>query len=364
MEYGIRMSDASPAARVATERALKWTIFFGTCAFVVYACVLILSPFLNVIAWSAVLAITFQPLYQVLVRATGRTALSALTASLLVVIMFLIPLVFMAGVAFNQLVMLVESLQKTFTDPAAIDPSQPWVRAYDWVGSHFGLDAAAVAAWVRAHASDVTRVAAQYTLKIAASVTGAVMSFLFIAFAMFLLFRDGDRIVARIPDLLPFERARSEALLVRVRDAINGGVYGIVVIALIQGGLCGLMFWLVGIPSAALFGTITVLASVIPVVGAALVWVPGALYLVTASEWTRAIVLLVWGAAVVSSVDNFLRPRLVGGRVGLSELAMFFALLGGIQVFGLLGIVLGPVVFAIAAAIVEVLTAPEARGET
>ena len=96
--------------------------------------------------------------------------------------------------------------------------------------------------------------------------------------------------------------------------------------------------------------------SVLPVIGAAGVWVPGAVYLAATGHWMPAIILAVFGTAVISTVDNFLRPRLVGGRVGLSELVMFFSLLGGLQVFGVLGIVLGPVLFAIAGAILDVLS--------
>ncbi len=148
-------------------------------------------------------------------------------------------------------------------------------------------------------------------------------------------------------------------MLLRIRDVIHGGVYGIVVIAIIQGALCGAMFWALGIPSAALWGMVTVLTSVLPLVGGAVVWGPGALYLFAIGQWWQAVVLAVWGALVISSVDNFLRPRLVGGKVGLSELVMFFAVLGGLQAFGVLGIVLGPVVFAVAASILEVLSAPD-----
>jgi predicted PurR-regulated permease PerM len=115
------------------------------------------------------------------------------------------------------------------------------------------------------------------------------------------------------------------------------------------------MFWLLGIPAAALWGLVTVFASMVPFVGTAAVWVPGTLYLLAIGAWPKAIVLAVWGAAIVSSVDNLLRPRLVAGRVRLSGLAMFVAMLGGLQAFGALGIVLGPVLFATAAAILDVL---------
>lgn len=339
-----------------TQRVFKWTIFLGATAGVAYLCLRILSPFLSVITWSAVLAITFYPLHQYLVRKTGRVTLSAFICSALVVVAFLLPLLLLAGLAINQLLALGTSLQETFTGDTGINTATPLGRAYQWLTRMLGFNSAAIVEWIRQHASELTRVAAEYTVAIAAGVTGAVASFIFVMFAMFLLFRDGERMVAGIPDLLPFERARSEALLLRIRDVIYGSVYGVVVIALIQGTLCGAMFSILGIPSAALWGMVTVLTSLLPLVGAAAVWVPGMVYLAVSGHWPQAIILGVWGTLIVSGVDNFLRPRLVGGRVGLSELVIFFALLGGLRVFGILGIVLGPVLFAIAASIVSVLS--------
>jgi predicted PurR-regulated permease PerM len=326
---------------------------------VVYLCLRILAPFLNVIAWAAVLSITFYPLHRDLRQRLRRPALSAVLCSAVVVVAFLIPLLFIVGVAVDQLLALGQSLQKEFADQTAFRAT-PVGRAYEWVTARMGLDTKAVIDWATQNASAVAGVVAGYTVAIAASVTGAIISFVFIVFAMFLLFRDGDRIVARIPELLPFQPAQSEALLLRIRDAIHGGVFGIVVIALIQGALVGGMFWVLGIPSAALWAMVTVLTSVLPMVGAAGVWVPGVIYLIANGRWPAAIVLAVWGA-VASSSDNFLRPRLVGGRVGLNELVMFFALLGGLRLFGVLGIVLGPVLFAIAASIIDVLSARPAE---
>ena len=338
-----------------TQRALKWAVFVAATGLVVYFCLLIVRPFLNVIAWSSVLVITFYPLHQRLVRKTRRVSLSAFTCSVIVVVAFVIPLLFLTAVAIDQFATLGASLQQMFTDPTGLTTWAPLGRASEWLHDRLGLDGAAIVAWGRQNASELTRVVAGYTLAAAQNVASAVISFVFVIFAMFLLFRDGDRIVARIPDLLPFERARSEALLARVRDVIYGSVYGVVVIAVVQGALCGAIFWILGIPSAALWGMVTVVTSVLPVIGAAGVWVPGAVYLAATGHWTLAIILAVFGTAVISSVDNFLRPRLVGGRVGLSELVMFFSLLGGLQVFGVLGIVLGPVLFAVAGAIVDVL---------
>jgi predicted PurR-regulated permease PerM len=208
---------------------------------------------------------------------------------------------------------------------------------------------------VSAHVGEWIAGAGQYTMSAAAGAGGAMLSFALIAVATFLLLRHGETLVGTIPELLPFERKRSEALLGRIRDVVLASVHGVVTIAIIQGVLCGGMFWLLGIPAAALWGLVTVFASVVPFVGTAAVWVPGTVYLLAIGAWPKAILLGVWGAGVVSSVDNVLRPRLVAGRVRLSGLVMFVAMLGGLQAFGALGIILGPVLFATAAGMVDVL---------
>jgi predicted PurR-regulated permease PerM len=332
---------------------MKRSVFLAVAGVVVYLCLLILRPFFNVIGWSAVVAVTCYPLHQRLVRRTGRVTLSASITSMLMVLAVLVPLVFIGGVAVNQLLALGDSLRQAFLDPDGL--SRRVTAALAPLTQRLGLDTDAIVAWASTHASEWVAGAGTYTMSAAAGAGGALLSFALIAVATFLLLRHGEKLVATIPDLLPFERSRSEALLVRIRDVIHASMYGVVTIATIQGVLCGGMFWLLGVPAAALWGLVTVFASMVPFVGTAAVWVPGTAYLVAVGAWPKAIVLAVWGAAVVSSVDNVLRPRLVAGRVRLSGLAMFVAMLGGLQAFGALGIILGPVVFAAAAAIADVL---------
>jgi predicted PurR-regulated permease PerM len=343
-----------PHPGTPTQRALKWTIFLGATIVILYFCLRILEPFRSVLAWSSVLATLFYPLHQRLVRRTGHVSLSAFISSAMVAVAFIIPLLVVSALAVNQLIALRESLERAVAEGSLAD-GEPQRRAYAWIAPRLGLEPATLADWVREHTDELAGAAAEYTLTFAASVTRAIVSFVFVIFALFLLFRDGHRIAAKIPDLLPFERQRSEALLLRIREVIYGGVYGVVVIALLQGLVCGVMFWLLGVPSPALWGMATVMMAVLPMLGAASVWVPGTAYLVAAGHWPKAILMALVGLFIISSVDNFLRPRLVGGRVGLNELAMFVAMLGGLRVFGVLGIVLGPVLFAIAISIFHVL---------
>ena len=347
------VSDKRADRLTEAPLAMKWAVFLAAAGVVVVLCLLILRPFFGVVAWSTVLAITCYPFHQWLARRTGRAAVSALITSALMVLAVVVPLVFIGGVAVHQLFALRDSLRQALLDPEGM--SRRVTATFAPIARRLGLDADAIGAWASGHASEWVAGAGQYTMSAAAGIGGALLSFAFTAFATFLLLRHGERLVASIPDLLPFERTRSEALLLRIRDVVHASMYGVVAIAAIQGVLCGGMFWLLGVPAAALWGLVTMFASMVPFVGTAAVWVPGTVYLVVSGSWPKAIVLAVWGAAVVSSVDNFLRPKLVAGRVRLSGVAMFVAMLGGLQAFGALGIILGPVLFATAAAILDVL---------
>jgi predicted PurR-regulated permease PerM len=358
------MSNGPDRPPSRPQRPVQWVILLAAAAIVAYLCLLILLPFLNVLAWSSVLAIAFHPVHSRLAAKIGRPSLSAFLSSLLVVVMIFIPLLFLSGLAVNQFVALRSYLQENFKEGFDVSAIGPLRRVYEWLATRLGVDARQVMDWLSQNASEVGRVTATYSLTLAANLSGLVVSFIFTIFAVFLMLRDGHRIVGRIPDLLPFERARSEEMMLRIRDVIYASVYGVLVIAGIQGVLTAFMFALLAIPSPALWGMVTVITSVLPLVGSAAVWVPGVVYLVLKGEWPSAIVLIAWGGLVIGMVDNFLRPRLVGGRVGLSELTIFFALLGGLQVFGLLGIVLGPVLFAVAASMVDVLSERESTPTT
>ncbi|MGE5801943.1 MAG: AI-2E family transporter, partial [Gemmatimonadota bacterium] len=322
----------------SVQRPVRWAILLGATALVIYLCARILVPFINVIAWSSVLAIAFYPIHERLVGKTHRPSLSALITTLLVVVTILIPLLFVAAVAVNELLSLKGYVEQAFSGGFDVKIVTPLRNAADWIMRRSGLESSRVVETVAQHASGLGQFVATYALSFAASLTGAIVSFIFIIFTIFFLFRDGTSIVRRIPDYLPFDRPRSERVLMRIREVIDASVYGVMAIAAIQGLLMGLIFSALSIPSAALWGAVTLLTSMIPLLGAGAVWVPGVIYLLLTGSWIKAIILAAFGGAVISSVDNFLRPKLVGGRVGLSELVMFFSVLGGLQVFGLLGI--------------------------
>ncbi len=153
--------------------------------------------------------------------------LSALISSVLVVVAILIPLLVIGGLAVNQLLALTDYLQERFKDGFDLTTVESLRPTSQWVARRFGLELTDVAAWIAQHSDEFGPLIAERSLAIAANVTGVVVSFVFTMFAMLLLFRDWERIVGKIPDLLPFERIQSETMVVRIRDVIYASVYGL-----------------------------------------------------------------------------------------------------------------------------------------
>ena len=143
--------------------------------------------------------------------------------------------------------------------------------------------------------------------------------------------------------------------LVRCHDVIAASLRGVLFIAAIQGALGGIGFWALGISSPMFWGVVMFFLSMIPMAGAFIVWVPVAVYLAATGHYWKATLLTVWGGGVIGMADNLLRPRMVGSRTRLHELVVFFSVLGGINVFGVLGIIAGPVVIAMTTSFLDVL---------
>jgi|KBSSwiStaDraftv2_1062776.scaffolds.fasta_scaffold666143_1 predicted PurR-regulated permease PerM len=182
---------------------------------------------------------------------------------------------------------------------------------------------------------------------IVGNILGGIVKAFFVVFTMFYLFRDGDQIVRSLPRALPLSSKQSEALIKRTTEVVSASVYGVITIAMLQGMLGGVAFWVLGVPSPILWAVVLAFVCMIPIAGSFVVWLPASIYLMFIGHWTKAILLSVWGALVISTIDNFLRPRLIKNQTKLHELFVFFSVLGGISMFGLLGIVMGPVVLAI-----------------
>jgi predicted PurR-regulated permease PerM len=333
----------------------RWITLVVITAFAVYLSWKLLQPFINVLIWATVLVIVFYPVYRKIRNRTQRPSLSALISIVLVMLTVIIPLLLVTSAVANEIVHFTSNiqnyLQEIMSDPAKADKVKHWM---DLIKQYVNVDQITSAGNLREYATKISQTVVKGTISVLGGALGFFVSVFFIVFTMYYLFRDGERFVAYLPEVLPLERHQSEFILSRSADIISASVFGVVVIAAIQGALGGIMLWILGIPSAVVWGVLMTLLCTIPMLGAFVVWIPAAIFLLLTGHWVKALILTLWGTLVIGMVDNFLRPKLVGQRTRMHELVVFFSVLGGLSVFGVLGILMGPVIIAITLTLLDV----------
>ncbi|HKO60783.1 MAG TPA: AI-2E family transporter [Pyrinomonadaceae bacterium] len=344
------------------KRQIRWWALLIVTAIALYLCWLMMKPFLGVLMWAAVLVIVFYPIHRRLVQRTNRPSLSALLSCALVILTILVPVALLTFAVINELAGAAQNVQAAIN--YVLDPNSPTSgRLLGWASRFVDVDKLRSGDYLAQQLGGVSGGLAGRTLGVIGGLIGAIVQMFFVVFTMYYLFRDGDRIFATIKNSLPLNEEQSLSIMERTKEVVGASVYGVLAIAVIQGTLGGLAFWVLGVPSAIVWGVAMTFLSMIPMLGSFLVWVPAAIYLALTGHYVKAILLVLWGTLVIGMIDNFLRPKLVGGRTRLHELLIFFAVLGGLQVFGVLGIVLGPVVLALAMALIEVFRAADSSAE-
>jgi predicted PurR-regulated permease PerM len=221
-----------------------------------------------------------------------------------------------------------------------------------WLEAHTAVTSDQVQEWMADGAQSVVQfllVRGRSALFGALALVGDLTLTLFV---LFFFLRDGDEMAARAKRLIPLEKTRKASLDRHLQDVTHAVVFGTVVTALVQGTLIAIAFWITGLRSPVVFGVLATVASFIPLVGIGLIWVPAAIVLFAQGIVWKGIFMAVWGGLVAGSADNFLRPALVSGRAEMGTLTVFFGALGGLAAFGFAGLFLGPVVLALALALI------------
>jgi len=331
-----------------------WLALLVATGLALYICWLLLEPFRDVLLWAALLAVAFRPVQNYLVEKSGRPALSSLASCVIVAVVLVLPFAFIIVVVVDELATLATTLPGEVV--AFFDPDKPWVQhAHTWVEPYISLEALRSREFYVQQLIAMRATLSDWTLGLLSNLLEALVKIVLVLFTLFYLFLDGPQLVEAVRQRLPLDAEHSAAIVRRTREVIDASLYGVLAIAVLQGILGGLAFWVLGVPSPALWGMVMTITALIPVVGTPIVWVPVASYLLAIGDWGKAIGLLIWGGLVISQVDNFLRPKLVGRRAGLHPLVIFFAVLGGLRVFGFLGLFVGPVVVAVTLALLDVL---------
>jgi predicted PurR-regulated permease PerM len=324
----------------------RWLAVLAATAIALYLCWLMLRPFIGVLEWAIVLVIVFYPVHRQIASRLNRRGLSALLSCLLVVLIGVLPLTLITLALADELANVIPNLPSQISQ--LMNPqTSVFGRVAGWIQGRFGVDTFRSQEFMVEQLKRSSEFMLGFSLSLVGNIATGIVKAFFVVFTMYYLFRDGEKIVSKLPAALPLNREQSEAIITRTQEVVSASVYGVVSIAALQGLLGGLAFWILGIPSPLLWAVLMTFVCMIPILGSFLVWAPLAIYLVVNGHWTKAVILVVWGGLVISTVDNFLRPKLIRNQTRLHELFVFFSVLGGISVFGLLGIVLGPVVLAI-----------------
>jgi predicted PurR-regulated permease PerM len=305
-------------------------------------------PFLEPLLLGALLAGLFHPLYRWITRLLGgRQSLGAVVTLLVLFILVLGPVSAFLGIVVQQAL--------TISDQAI-----PWLRQHVGAASTFNLHDwlvqrfPALADYVPSqeqllqHVGTAAKSAGAFLVTLLSRMTATTAAFILnlfvMLYAMFFFFKDGQGILERIFYYLPLSDEDESRMLARFTSITRATIKGTVVIGIIQGSLAGIAFWVAGIQGAAFWGTMMTILSIVPGIGAALVWVPAVIILFINGQYLTATLLLVWCAAVVGTIDNFLRPALVGRDAKMPDLLILIGTLGGLFLFGPIGFIVGPIV--------------------
>ncbi len=313
----------------------------------IYLCYKMALPFLAVLVWALTLAVLFNPMQGYLEAKLKSAGLAASISVLIIGLIVVIPAVFVGQQLLFQAVKGAQSIEvklssgewqrKLEAQPQLAPVLKKIEQRVDFPGA-----AAAFTKWVNTSAADIVKASAVQ-----------ILGLCLIFYVLFFFLRDRQLILRAMALRSPLSQAQMDGLYQRIGDTIHATVYGTFAVASVQGLLGGLMFWWLGLPAPLLWGLIMGLLAVVPMLGAFVIWAPAALFLLIEGAWQDALTLTLWGMLVVGTIDNLLRPVLVGDRLSLHTVLMFLSVVGGLLVFGPVGLILGPVILVISMALLE-----------
>lgn len=344
------------------------SILLGAMLYVLYQ---IFQPFISSLLWASVLVTLTYPLYRILLRKMPeRPEFVSMLMCLGLTLILVLPATVLLLVLFKDLAegaqMLSNTLQSTdyhslisFQHPLF---QHPYIqKVMDFLGKYVDWESIDL----RAGVVNGLQSMSQFMVERSKGFLAAFSSFFFVLamveINMFFLFRDGHRFVDFIKHLIPIPSDKKDMILTRLREVIRASMYGSVGTAVVQGVIGGLAFIVLGVPSAVLWSVVMMIMGFLPLAGPFLVWAPAALYLLLKGFWVKALLLTLWGIFVVGTVDNILRPILIRSVSSkdnqLNTLVLFLSVLGGIKVFGFLGIVLAPLLIVLFLTLLELIYA-------
>lgn len=337
------------------HKAFLWLLVAVSAAFA-----WILWPFYGAVFWGAVLAIIFAPVYRrLLVRFNGRRTLAALATLSIILLMVILPMTLLGLALMQEVSATYDMLRSGELNPALyferlLQTLPSW--ATQWL-ERFGLaDLDGLQRKLSANLTQGSQAVAKQALSLGQNTFEWLVSFVVTLYLAFFLLRDGAAVSQRIRDAVPLERVHKRMLLHKFTTVIRATVKGNVVVAVVQGALGGVAFWYLNVHGALLWAVMMAFLSLLPAVGAALVWLPVAVWFLVSGEVWQGLGLIAWGMLVIGLVDNVLRPILVGKDTKMPDYVVLVSTIGGMAIFGINGFVIGPVIAAMFMAAWDIFT--------
>jgi predicted PurR-regulated permease PerM len=314
-----------------------------------FLCYLLFKPFITPLLLATVIAIVFYPVHARVQRRIRRTSLAALITTLLVILVFVAPAALVLFGVKRELADLYALLDQKSSESGGFSEFLSGLldRPMAWIGRYVDVSEIDARAELVNRLKDLSAVLVSRGWMIVGGLGSFILNSAIALFTLFFLFREGRALRRRVAVLLPLSSAQVEKLFNGIENTVLGTVYGGLIVAAVQGARVGIALWVLGLDSPLFWGLVAALFALLPLVGTAVVWVPAAIYLVASGSWLKGLILVVWGALVVGTVDNILRPILIRGRVQMHPLLIFFSVFGGVSVFGFLGLFIGPVILAL-----------------
>lgn len=334
------------------------SLFFLVTAIFFYLFYQIIIPFFVPIAWASVLSILFYPLYEKIRPKVRSDTVASLAVCLIVVILIIGPVTYLFAAIVNEAadaMVKVNALHKSGELYDMLSVNIPWLETLQAkLSQYYDLSKINLDEIARDSIDKVSGALVGQTTWLVTNGTKAVFFFALTIFTLYYFFKEGEEIVRRLKRLMPLSPEQVDASFIQLRDIIQATMYGGVILALAQGLIGGILFWAIGIPSPVFWGAVMAFLSIIPFVGAFIIYVPAGLILIVGGAYVKGLIVIAVGVLIISQIDNVLRPYLIAGKTCLHPLLLFFAIMGGIAIFGLLGLVIGPLISAVFLTILQV----------
>lgn len=343
-----------------TKDQLISVFLIALLVFVIYQIIEIFSPFMRAIFWSAILAFMFYPAHrQIKKMVSGHETIASIFSTIFVFLVVLPPVIILIVNVTEQAIWLYQyageyiregKLTLLIDDIRALPFTQRLKeQVFEWDIVKNSLEE-----WLLTSTKSLGNFTAAQVGMITKNLFFVILNILMMFFLTFAFFKDGQKMLDFFYDILPMEEKTKRFIAAQITGTFAAVIRGQILTSLIQGGISGIIFWALGLPVPILFATATFIISMLPAVGASGVWVPVAIYLFFQQEYTKALILTILGMGIISLIDNLLKPVIIGERTKLPYFLLLFGILGGVTLYGMMGIFLAPVILSLFFSLIHV----------